>query len=101
GWMWLSEIRSAESFLPWLREVARNQALDQLRSRRYRETTLGDDADGLADRASGTASPEQHVMDVELRDWLREAIEQVPEDSREVLLLYYMEGKRSQQVAAL
>ncbi|MGQ0798541.1 MAG: RNA polymerase sigma factor [Pseudomarimonas sp.] len=101
GWMRLSDIHSAESFLPWLREVARNQALDQLRARRYREVTLGDDPQGLADRASVTATPEQHVLDIELSDWLRDAIEHVPADSREVLMLYYMEGKRSQQVAAL
>jgi len=101
GWMRLSAIHSAESFLPWLREVARNQALDQLRARRYREVTLGDDPLDLAARSGVTATPEQHALDVELSDWLREAIELVPADTREVLMLYYMEGKRSQQVAAL
>lgn len=101
GWIKLSDIHGADSFLPWLREVARNQAFDQLRTRRYREIALGADELRLDERASDAATPEQHALDVELGDWLREAIEQVPEDSREVLMLYYMEGKRTQQVAAL
>ena len=101
GWLRLAEISSAESFLPWLRQVARNQALDHLRSGRYRETALSPDDHRLASQASSAATPEQHALQVDLGDWLREAIEQVPDESREVLMLYYLEGKRSQQVAAL
>jgi RNA polymerase sigma factor (sigma-70 family) len=94
GWLRLSDISSAEGFLPWLRQVTRNQALDHFRSSRYREVALGPDDQRMLSQASSTATPEEHALDIELGDWLREAIDQVPTESREVLMLY-------QQVAAL
>ncbi|MCB1553248.1 MAG: sigma-70 family RNA polymerase sigma factor [Xanthomonadales bacterium] len=101
GWTRLADITRAESFLPWLRQVARNQAIDHFRARRHREEALSPDDHRISGHSDATANPECHVLDVELSDWLRDAIEQVPEDTREVLLLFYMEGQSSQQVAAL
>lgn len=101
GWQRLGDLSQAESFLPWLRQVARNQAIDHLRAGKYRETSLSPDDHRLSNRPDNSANPEQHALDTELNDWLREAIERVPEDTREVLMLFYMEGKSSQQVAAL
>ena len=36
GWQRLAQMHSSDSFLPWLREVTRNRAIDQLRSLRRR-----------------------------------------------------------------
>lgn len=101
GWTRIGKLSTAESFLPWLRQVARNQAIDHFRSQAYRETALSPDDQRIASHQDEAATPERHALDAELSDWLREAIEQVPEDTREVLMLFYMEGKSSQQVAAL
>jgi RNA polymerase sigma factor (sigma-70 family) len=101
GWMRLGDMSQAESFLPWLRQVARKQAIDQFRKRRHRETSVSPDDFRLTTHADVSAGPEQAALDTELTDWLRYAIDEVPEDTREVLMLFYMEGQSSQQVAAL
>ena len=101
GWQQLHQLRSSTSFLPWLRQITRNLARDWLRAQRGRpltgeaaEVTLGMAADptpGAADR----------LQRVEEEIAAEDIISALPADSREVLLLYYREGQRSQQVADL
>ena len=101
GWVKIADMSQAESFLPWLRQVARNQAIDHFRASKRREISLNPEDSRLDSHSDDDATPERFVLDTELSDWLHEAIDQVPDDTREVLMLYYMEGKSSQQVAAL
>lgn len=101
GWLRLGDLSQAESFLPWLRQVARNRSFDHFRSRRHRETSVSPDDHQLANHSDSSAGPEQQTLDAELSDWLRDAMDEVPEETREVLMLFYMEGQSSQQVASL
>lgn len=98
GWMHLSDIDQAESLLPWLRQVARNLAIDRYRAR-HRESAMSAVEGPLAGQQDEPASPEQEALNAERSGWLREAMDQVPEGIREVLTLYYLEDQSSQQVA--
>ena len=101
AWQRIGQLGNPQSFLPWLRQVARNRAIDHVRAQRYRETPV-DPLDALA---SVSASPlhgpaEQFITDQDARH-LAEALDEIPETSRDVLLLYYREGEDTREVAAL
>lgn len=101
GWQQLHQLRSSTSFLPWLRQITRNLARDWLRAQRGRPLT-GEAAEVAmsmaADPAPGAADRLQRVEEEIAAE---DIISALPADSREVLLLYYREGQRSQQVADL
>ncbi len=101
GWQQLHQLRNPSSFLPWLRQITRNLARDWLRTQRGRplsgpaaELALGMAADPAPDALDRLQRVEEEVAAADI-------ISALPEDSREVLLLYYREGQRSQQVADL
>jgi len=101
GWQQLHRLRSSTSFLPWLRQITRNLARDWLRAQRGRPLT-GDAADvalGMAADPSPGAADRLQRLEEEVA--AEDIISALPTDSREVLLLYYREGQRSQQVADL
>ncbi|ARQ89128.1 RNA polymerase sigma factor [Stenotrophomonas maltophilia] len=101
GWQQLHQLRSSTSFLPWLRQITRNLARDWLRAQRGRPLTgeAAEVAMGMAaDPAPGAADRLQRVEEEIAAE---DIISALPADSREVLLLYYREGQRSQQVADL
>lgn len=101
AWQRLDSLHSPDSFLPWLRQIARNLARDHLR--RYRDQPL-DGANAelvLAVAADPGPQPMEHVLDGEREATAAELIAALPEDSRETLLLFYREGQSSQQVATL
>ena len=64
GWQQLHQLRSATSFLPWLRQITRNLARDWLRAQRGRPLTgeAAEVAMGMAaDPAPGAADRLQRV----------------------------------------
>lgn len=101
GWQQLHQLRSSTSFLPWLRQITRNLARDWLRAQRGRPLTgeAAEVAMGMA--ADPTPGAADRLQRVEEEIAAEDIISALPADSREVLLLYYREGQRSQQVADL
>ncbi len=101
GWQQLHQLRSSTSFLPWLRQITRNLARDWLRAQRGRPLT-GDAAEvALGIAADPTPGAADRLQRLEEEVAAEDIISALPSDSREVLLLYYREGQRSQQVADL
>ena len=100
AWQRLGTMHQADSFLPWLREVSRNAAIDHLRRRRNERPV--DDADlRIASAADPGSGPEAWMQESQQSEQLTRALDAVPDDSREVLLLFYREGQSSRHVAAL
>ncbi|WP_101925355.1 MULTISPECIES: RNA polymerase sigma factor [Luteimonas] len=101
AWQQLARLQNVTSFLPWLRQITRNLARDHLRARRER-LIAGEAADiAIAQAADPDACPMQQIIDDETGRVAADLISELPDDSREVLLLYYREGGNSKQVAAL
>ena len=101
AWQHLKRLNNPDSFLPWLRQITRNLSRDHLRAC-VRGARPVDDADAaIAAAADPAPSPMQQLIDDEHQAAAGELISALPEDSREVLLLFYREGQSSQQVAIL
>lgn len=102
GWQGLGELRNPDSFLPWLRQITRNLARDHLRARRLRDPPPGLDVDAvLAAAADPDPGPAGLAGEHEEAEIAAEVLDALPEESREVLLLFYREGQSSRQVAHL
>ncbi len=106
----LQQFRGEAQASTWLYRIAANAASDWLRSRAAREAKqtvhLPEDADGEAAQASATvalpehqSSPEQRLVRKEMHDHIRREIAQLPEGSREVLILGQLGGLTDEEVA--
>jgi len=101
AWTNLKTLRNSSSFLPWLRQITRNLARDHLR-RRVTERRYDGDMDTIL---AVVADPTPDTPDLLSRQHeeavVAELIDDLPEETREILLIYYREGQSSKQVATL
>jgi len=97
AWANLTTLRNPASFMPWLRQVTRNQA-HLWRREHTRETH--DEALLAAAADARPAADDRLLADEETRV-LREVLDQLPDEAREVLVLYYREDSSTRQVATL
>lgn len=96
-------------FRPWLYTIATNQAIDaQRRNKRHRMVSLDRRADSEHGNEIGAlmellASNEQEADSnfetAERRDWIRAAIEELPETLRTALVLVYYQGMKYKDAA--
>ena len=104
AWRDLSKLRNPASFLPWLRQVARNHAHHALRTRIRRRRWLVPFS-GQEERLETMPAPDpgirERLLDAEQRHALRSALASLPDDTREALILFYREGQSVAQVATL
>ncbi|MFL5351953.1 RNA polymerase sigma factor [Archangium sp.] len=102
AWKGLHRLTRPESFLPWLRELTRNRARDFLRRRGRRHEVLGAEAELLLGQsAAPLEDAEAKLLGAEQAARLAAALDALPEESREVVILYYREGRSAAQVAKL
>ncbi len=99
-WSGLGQLRRPESFLPWLRLSARRQARRLALQRRRRAGGAEAEA-ALAAAADGAPGPGERLLDAERAALVRDALEALPDEARETLVLYYREGHSTAQVARL
>lgn len=103
AWRDLGKLRNPASFLPWLRQMTRNRAHHVLRDRvRSRRVISDAEADDLMATATDPRPGAGEILlaDEEKR-LLAEALEALSDESREVVTLYYREGRSVRQVADL
>ncbi len=116
AWRDMRTLRNPSSFLPWIRQLARNRAHHVLRTtrRRERRITLAESSSGAAtdhierrtDEVLSAAtdpvpSALERIVAEEESAALRTVLSELPHAAREVVILYYREGGSVQQVAAL
>lgn len=101
AWHKIPAMQHPDSFLPWLRQVTRNQAIDHLRRRRHQELAPGDADARIVHAPDHRPGPEASLQGAQHAAVLARALDAIPDESREVLLLFYREGQSSRQVAQL
>ena len=96
-------LRSNDSAKSWLFTILRNIWLNQLRHRRTAPELIELDADGsgASEPADPTQDPQaEYVSQVE-HEQVRAAIQQLPEEFREIIILREYEELSYQEIAAL
>ena len=100
AWKDLRKLRNPESFLPWMRQVTRNRAHSWLREQSLHVNDRDTDAILAAAVDPRRTAPE--VLEAEEQQRIvDEVIGSLPDDAREVITLYYSEGRSVKQVADL
>lgn len=103
AWRDLPKLQNPASFLPWLRQIARNRSHHILRSRivarRYEAPTRDDDV--LHEVPDGRPAVDATLAADQERRLITEGLDRLPDDAREVLLLFYREEQSVRQVALL
>ncbi|NCP66090.1 MAG: RNA polymerase sigma factor [Paraglaciecola sp.] len=102
AWQQLANLHNSASVLPWLRQMTRHKALNFLRDDKYKQRLNSEQAEVLLAEMS---DPDYYLDDNLTRAQqsriLRDFIDQLAPESREIVLLYYREEQNSQQVAHL
>ena len=102
AWQGLGQLRNPTRFGPWIRQLTRNHARDALRTRRRHDPRLTEEQkEGLL-AASVDPQPlaAERFIEEEERRLLAQALEELPDEAREVVTLYYREGQSVEQVAS-
>ncbi|MFP5351400.1 MAG: RNA polymerase sigma factor [Actinomycetota bacterium] len=84
------------SLSSYLSRIARNKAIDHLRSAAVRQRTQ----ESLAELARQAIDSARSQDEVDLRDWLKRSIEQLDSSQREAVVLAYL-GDRTYRQAAI
>lgn len=101
AWQQLSSLQNPASFLPWLRQITRYRAYSFLREQRDRQTERGSDAEALLESFASDSNPAEELLRSEQARLIRNLLDDLPAESREIVLLFYREEQNSQQVASL
>ena len=99
--------KKADSYEPakgavstWLLTIGRRKALDRLRAKkRSREELTSSDHAAFADLPSNDPDPSADVERSELRERVRAALSELPDEQREVLELGYFSGMSQSEIA--
>ena len=103
AWRDLGQLRDPRSFLPWLRQLTRHRAYHVLRTERRRTrriTSAEPDAllDSALDPRPGVDADLAAASD---RRILAAVLDELPDETREVVTLFYWERQSTTRVAAL
>src|SRR5690606_30568716 len=103
------QFEEGRKFRPWLYTVATNQAIDaQRRNKRHRSVSLdrnhkaegSDDVGSLMDLlVSKEPRPDSKAESTQQREWIRTAVDQLPDTLREPLNLVYYQGMKYREAA--
>ncbi|WP_406331581.1 RNA polymerase sigma factor [Streptomyces sp. NBC_00203] len=94
----IGDVRDPAAVGAWLRAIVRNNS--RMRLRATRETTGLDGLDHLHPRDHEASHPERVVEQHAMRDWIWDAMEELPEQLRLVLMLRHFSGITSYQEIA-
>ena len=96
----LGGLRAGEPLRPWAFGVARHVALDGLRARRRAQLRAGEAVDDVLERvAADGPDPETTAATEQRLGTVQAALAQLPEGTRQALLLFHGEGLSYQQIA--
>lgn len=103
------QFEEGRKFRPWLYTIATNQAIDaQRRNKRHKNVSLdrntrpegSDDVGTLMDLlASSEPSPDHNLDASHQREWVRDAVEALPEGLQQAVNLVYYQGLKYREAA--
>lgn len=101
-WRGIGEFRADAAFSTWLYRLATNACLDLLRREKKRSGDVSlDGIDGSFDPVDGAALPEEAAVRADTRRMVREALDTLPHDYRQILLLREAEQLSYQEIVEI
>jgi len=103
AWRDLGQLRDSRSFLPWLRQLTRHRAYHVLRTERrraHRITTAETDA-VLSSALDSRPGVDEDLEAADDRRILAAVLDELPDETREVVTLFYWEGQSTTRVAEM
>ena len=100
-WQKMNTLRKTRSFLPWLRQITRHCAYQWLSKEHVRRTDYKDNLDEELGAVLSDESPEASLSEQQQQAIIYHALDKLPEQSRDVVLLYYREQQSAEHVADL
>ncbi len=100
-WQQLNTLQNPASFLPWVRQITRYRAFNYLRDNKIAARISADEAETLLADFASDSDLAGELEQAQQNQIMANFISQLPEDSREIVLLFYREEQNSQQVAEL
>ncbi len=91
----LEDCRRPERFAAWLLQIVRNRARNAIRYAGVRQALPLEAIHGVA----GGQSPDREAIRARVRDRLLDALQELPEIQRQVLMLHDLEGWRHREIA--
>lgn len=85
-----------QSFTAWMYQIARNASMDQAQKRRGEVIGIEEFADRRADAGPGPEESAAQTQDLKL---LRQALDRLPPDKREILVLSRFQGMKHEELA--
>lgn len=105
------QFEEGRRFRPWLYTIATNQAIDsQRRGKRHRMVSLDRTTQGSNDGDSGkladflvcdTPSPVAMASEAERQEWLKGALDELPDSMRQAIHLVYFQGLKYREAAEI
>lgn len=101
-WQNLSKLKQPDSFLPWVRQTSRHLSLNYLRDNKVAKRVSAEETDRVFSEFCNDDKCLDHDLNVEQCKFIvQRLVDDLPSDSREVVLLYYREQESSKHVAQL
>ena len=94
----LSSLRAEPSIIHWLLHVANNLAISLLRKRSTRPTVELDEAREVA---SNTPTPEEQLITRSRQEVVRRCLDTLPPKERTAVLMFYLEERPLDEIAAV
>lgn len=101
-WQQLPSLKQETSFLPWLRQMTRYTAINYLRDNKVGQRMESDQAERILEGLSVDADAlDGQLNKAQMSQLLAGFIDDLPDENRELVLLYYREEESTRQVAGL
>ena len=100
AWRALGRFRAGAPMRPWLLQIVANEARNRRRSAHRREHLALKALSAGTSSGEAAPSPEEAMLSADERAWLLAALEQLPDDAREVLACRYLLQLSEEETAA-
>ena len=99
AWTKLSQLKDLSKFRPWLCTIARNHVKSFIRTKKRDIIAKAKPMENINDTAADQSGPLESAINKEHQELVSDAIQHIPEEYREPLVLYYRQQLSVKQIA--
>lgn len=101
AWQKMNQLKQAQSFLPWLRQTTRHCAYQWLEKEKHNHRQRQKPLETGLEQLIAAEQPDEDFTQQQRQQIITQALTRLPDDSRDIVILYYREQQSSEHVAEL